>query len=216
VDVVAARAGYGGVVTQGNAGLSELEKAWCQVVRCGQTGHALDLDAPPAGYEVAQPAASLATLSGGIAMTEGRPPLGQRGLLPAGSTAAAPPVLPHLTRFALASSLRAGAIVRKGSFGHARDVIPINSYAQYVLKLTLAMAPRTTMVTSDEAVMPDADELDVHVPAPRATGFLAWIQRHIAGVGLTIVLLAIVVLVVAIPGLRLALSAVFKRLAPKE
>ena len=119
VDVVAARAGVGGVTTQGTAGLGDLQKAWCQVVRCGGTSHTLDLDEPPPGYEVAQPVASLSTLSGGIALSEGKPLVGQREVPPVGETPA--PRLPHLTRFALAANLRAGALLRKGSLGHTRQ-----------------------------------------------------------------------------------------------
>ena len=231
VDVVAARAGYGGVQTEGSAGLSDLQKALCQVIRCGQEGRPLDLDQPPPGYEVAQPAAALATLSGSIAMSEGKPLLAQRALPPAGPGSAARlvPNLPSLTRFALAANLRAGAVIRKGSWGHARNLVPINSYAQYVLKLTVAMGPGTTMVTSDEAVMPSPGELNVHAPLPRARGLLAWvssqlaklgfamvvpwIRSHLASVGIAIVLVASSVLVVVVPGSRRIVRALLKKLS---
>ncbi|TKB83067.1 MAG: hypothetical protein E8D43_15670, partial [Nitrospira sp.] len=48
LDVVAARKGIGGIMTQGSAG----EPIWCQVIRCGASGHGLDLDQPPSGYQV--------------------------------------------------------------------------------------------------------------------------------------------------------------------
>jgi hypothetical protein len=210
LDVVAARAGIGGVETQGTAGLGDLQKAWCQVVRCGDTAHTLDLDVPPQGYDVAQPVASLSTLSGGVALSEGKPLVAQREVPPVGTTPL--PRLPHLTRFALAANLRAGALLRKGSFGHTRNLVPINTYAQYVLKFSVAMAPDTLMVTSDEAVMPKPGELDVVTAAPRPTGLFAWIRRHLLGVGLVVGLVAVCVLLVLVPGLRQALSAALKRL----
>jgi hypothetical protein len=202
VDVVAARAGIGGVETHGSSGQPELQKAWCQVVRCGQDGRALDLDEPPSGYDVAQPVASLATLSGGVAMTEGKPLVAARGL---------EPNLPPLTRFALAANLRSGALVRKGSWGNARNVVPVNSYAQYVLKLTVAMVKDAKLVTSYEAVMPQPGELSVQTVVPRPTGFFAWLKRNFTIMGLSVILLASLALVIAVPGLRTALGALFKK-----
>ena len=101
----------------------------------------------------------------------------------------------------------------KGRFGHARNVVPISSYAQYVLKATVAMGPRALLVTSDEAVVPKPGDLDVHVPVLKPPGLLAWIQQHVVPVGSTVVLLVLAVLAVALRGLRLALNAVFKRSA---
>lgn len=206
VDVVAARRGYGSVVTQGSAADTALERALCQVVRCGQEGGALDLDKPPAGYDVAQPSASLGTLPGTVTLLEGKPRFVQRGV----------PNLPELTRFALAAHLRAGALIRKGHWGHARNVVPIDSYAQFVLKLTVTMPPDAAVVTSDDPILPRAKDLVIATPLPRPGGFIQWIKERLAGFASLAILVVVLLLVLFVPGLRRFLSALFGRLTGRS
>ncbi len=201
LDVVAARAGYGGVVTQGSSGESDLKQALCKVIRCGDRGGLLDLDAPPPRYKVAQPAAALATVSGNLAMVEGKPLFARRGV----------PNVPANTRFTLTAQLRAGALIRKkgGLFGGIVNVNPINAYSQFVVKLTVAMLPETDVVTADDPVMPDPQEFDWHTPVVQATGFFAWLRKHVAGTIAMVVLIAVVILVLTVPGFRVFVSALF-------
>jgi hypothetical protein len=87
----------------------------------------------------------------------------------------------------------------------------VNSYAQYVLKLTVAMVKDAKLVTSYEAVMPRPGELSVQTVVPRPTGFFAWLKRNFTIMGLSVILVASLALVIVVPGLRTALGALFKK-----
>jgi len=191
LDVVAARAGIGGLVTEGSAGTSTLGPVWCQVIRCGESGHGLDLDEPPSGYQVTQPVASLATFSGELPMIQERPhehpEIAEKGLLPEGTEAAtdtqkAPDALaafPTRVRFGISANLRSGALLQKeGLLSQLKNMVPINTYAQFVVKLTVAMVPNAQMVTTGEAVLPLPVELTTRINVPPPTGFWAWLTEH--------------------------------------
>ena len=179
LDVVAARAGIGGLVTEGSAGTSSLERIWCQVIRCGTSGHALDLDKPPSGYEVTQPVASLATLSGELPMIQEPPELAEKGVpSEAQGIPDALPALPTSVRFGMSANLRSGALLQEGSWGYMKNVVPINTYAQFVVKMTVAMVPNTDMVTSDEQIMPLPVEFGTSMAVPKPTGFWAWLSEY--------------------------------------
>lgn len=208
LDVVAARAGIGGLVTEGSAGTSTMERVRCQVIRCGDTGHGLDLDEPPAGYQVTQPVASLATFSGELPMIQERPDerpeFAEKGLLPEQSTESATEAqkttdaltaLPTRVRFGISANLRSGALLQKeGLLGQLKNMVPINTYAQFVVKLTVAMLPNTQMVTTGEAVLPLQVELTTRIIVPPPTGFWAWLTEHpiiwiaalVGGIGLVL------------------------------
>ncbi|MFO0701108.1 MAG: hypothetical protein U0236_17940 [Nitrospira sp.] len=207
LDVVAARAGIGGLVTEGSAGTSTLRGVWCQLIRCGESGHGLDLDEPPSGYQVTQPVASLATFSGELPMIQERldehAELAEKGLLPEGTDTAtdtlkaseALAALPTRVRFGISANLRSGALLQKeGLLGQLKNVVPINTYAQFVVKLTVAMVPNAQMVTTGEAVLPLPVELTTRINVPPPTGFWAWLTEHplvwiaalVGGVGLVL------------------------------
>jgi len=104
---------------------------------------------------------------------------------------------PTRARFAIAAQLRAGALIRKGGLFSTsiEDIAPINSYAQYVVKYTVAMIPQTVMVASDESILPKASEFNtstVEIPKKNLWGML---KDLFGSWGLT---LAIVVLVVVL------------------
>ena len=186
LDVRAARAGIGRLVTEGSAGTSTLERVWCQVIRCGESGHGLDMDAPPSGYQVTQPVASLATFSGELPMIQERPEIAERGLLPEGTDTAtdgqkAPDVLaalPTRVRFGISANFRSGALLQEASWGYIANIVPINTYAQFVVKMTVAMVPNTNMVTNDEQIMPLPVELATRIAVPKPTGLWAWLTEH--------------------------------------
>lgn len=209
VDVVAVRTGVGDVKTSGNAqarGLCKLTD-W---VDCEQKSK-VDLSKPPRGYEVAAPMAITGTQSGTLSMLQGVPLRAQReDLIPEGID------FPTTTRFALAAQLRAGALVRKkGLFNRSiEDVVPINSYAQYVLKYTVAMIPQTVVVASDEAVLPDASEFDTStIVVPKKNwwehlkGLLGWPGLIIVGA------IVLVVLAFFLPGAARLVNAIFRMFA---
>jgi hypothetical protein len=209
LDVVAARAGYGGVVTGGSSGQSDIERALCQVIRCSSEEHSVDLDKPPSGYKVWQPAASLAMIDGNLPMIEGKPEFAQRDIDPLKR-------LPGRTRFVLAAGLRAGALTRNASWGNVQNLIPINAYAQYVVKLTVATLPGTQILSTDEAIMPDPDELDVKAPVVLRGGFLGWLRDHATAATTVVILVALTILVFAVPGFRSLLSGVLQAITPKK
>ncbi|WP_155969918.1 hypothetical protein [Nitrospira japonica] len=196
LDVVAARAGIGGLVITGSAGASALEPIWCQVIRCGTSAKGLDLDKPPEGYEATQAVASLATLSGELPMIAENPELAER-FTPsedASSQAEAPAddvlaALPARVRFGVSANLRSGALLQRGSWGYIQNLVPINAYAQFVVKLTVAMIPEAQLVTSDEPIMPMPVEMtnSITVPPP-PKAWWSWPTEHplllLAGAGL--------------------------------
>jgi hypothetical protein len=204
LDVVAARAGIGGLVTEGSAETSTVERVRCQVIRCGESGHGLDLDEPPSGYQVTQPVASLATFSGELPMIQEPPEGAERGLLPEESTYTpmdgqktpdALAALPTQVRFGISANLRSGALLQKeGFWGQLKNMVPINTYAQFVVKFTVAMVPNAAMVTTGEAVLPLPVELTTRINVPKPTAFWGWLTDHplvwiaalVGGIGLVL------------------------------
>jgi hypothetical protein len=175
VDVVAARGGIGGLVTQGSAGESSLEQVWCKVIRCNDQGHRLDLDKPPDGYQVTQALAFLGTHSGNLPIFQEAPTLAEKGvpeLIPDAVN------LPSKARFGINAKLRAGALLQEASWGHMKNVVPINTYAQFIVKLTVAMFPDTHLITNDDAILPNPAEFEAKIMVPPLTGILAWIKKH--------------------------------------
>jgi hypothetical protein len=210
LDLVAARAGYGGIVTRGSSAQSEIERAFCQVIRCDdQEGHSIDLDKAPAGYKVWQPSASLHTINGNLPMIVGVPEFAQRDVDPLKS-------LPTRTRFMVGAGLRAGALTRNARWGNVANVIPINSYAQFVVKLTVATLPDTDLLTTDDPIMPDPGQIDTEAPIVRPGGLFGWIRDHVMATTTLIVLVALVILVFAVPGFRAFLSGLFQAITPKK
>jgi hypothetical protein len=197
-------------VTRGSSGQSDIERALCQVIRCDdQEGHSIDLDKAPAGYKVWPPAASLATINGNLPMIVGQPEFAQRDVDPLKT-------LPTRTRFILGAGLRAGALTQNGRWGNVSNVTPINAYAQYVVKFTVAVLPETDLLTTDDPIMPDPSQLDVVTPIVRPGGLFGWIREHVTTVTTLIILVVLVVLVFAVPGFRSFLSGVFKAITPKK
>lgn len=215
LDVMATRAGYGSVASQGSAGQSEIERALCQVIRCGRDGEELDLDRPPSGYKVAPAHAMSGTQAGQLVMVQGQPLVASKD--------PSIPNLPQEVRFGVAANLRAGALIRKARFGHAKEVIPINAYAQFVVKMTVAMleepdGTRPPFVTDDDAVLLNPDDLNTVTPIDACAGFLGgarcWVRDHVVEVSLgflLVVLIVIAVLAVTVPGFRHFLGRIFKR-----
>ncbi|MER2514220.1 MAG: hypothetical protein ABTQ25_17690, partial [Nitrosomonas ureae] len=175
-------------VTEGNAGTSTLERVWCKVIRCGESGAGLDLDEPPSGYQVTQPVASLATFSGELPMIQEVPEIAEKGLLPEQRTEAptrgektpdALAALPTRVRFGISANLRAGALIQKeGLFSQVKNIVPVNTYAQFVVKFTVAMVPNTKMVMVGEAIMPLPVELTTRINMPKSTGLWAWLTEY--------------------------------------
>jgi hypothetical protein len=216
VDVVAARAGIGRVRVGEATGDDGVV---CAVIRCDSEDKNLDLNDPPDGYSVAQPVASLDTVSGKLPMSQGIPATAQREVPRLGEAEAVHlPSLPSQTRFAVGANLRAGALIRKGGLFGARvdNVVPIDSYAQFVIKMTVAMVPDANLVDNEEMIAPEPDELEIVTKVPPKRGLFDWLEglfgMSVFGKFVLIggVVLALLFLV---PGLRNVLSAFLNLLA---
>lgn len=209
VDVVAARAGLGGIRTGDDEGTALV----CRVLRCESDDKNLDLNDPPRGYSVAQPVASLDTISGKLPMTQAAPKTAQRDVPRLGEAAPVElPNLPSQTRFAVGANLRAGALIRKGGiFGTRVDnIVPINSYAQFVIKMTVAVVPDANFVQNTEMLAPEPQELDLVTKAPPRKGLFDWLGEffNISPFAKFVMIGVIVIgLFLLVPGLRSLLSA---------
>ncbi|GEM_PF-5290586 len=223
LDVVAVRKGIGRLVTEGSAGTSS---AWCQVIGCGDSGHGLDLDKPPSGYQVTQPQASLATLPGNLPMIQEAAVLSDRGILSAAhkgakgtlalSERALPPAacggaqetpdetprFPKRVRFGVSANLRSGALLQNESWpsNHIKNIVPINTYAQFVVKMTVAMGPNAAMFTNDEMHMPVSGDMGTSSAAPKPADWWAWLTEHMWVVALAGGGLLVTSILVFVPG----------------
>jgi hypothetical protein len=201
VDVVAARAGVGGLSSRGSGGAGTIGDVWCRVVRCGENNRPLDLDRPPDGYRGASATASLQTIPGNLPLIDGDPEIAEKGLV-----RSVLPNLPTRARFGVSAGLRAGALMREGWFGSVKDVVPIDTYAQFVAKITVAMFPDVPVIADTDVTIPSRADLakEITVPEPRPS----WWRRHplaalIGG------LVGLAALVAIVPGGLTLLRSVF-------
>jgi hypothetical protein len=82
-------------------------------------------------------------------------------------------------RFGISANLRSGALLQEASFGYIKNIVPINTYAQFVVKMTVAMVPNTDMVTSNEQIMPMLAEMRNSITVPdNSKGFWAWLTEY--------------------------------------
>jgi hypothetical protein len=178
VDVVAARAGVGAIATQDGTGEGG---PWCVVVGCGDKGgKRIDLHSPPAGYGLAgSPVAQLGTLSGALQLATEAPLVVERGVEPEGAL----PKLPRVARFGLTADLRAGLLVRKALLGPPREIYEINPYAQYVVRIAVAMMPETAMVAADVPILPRKMEHAAVIVLVQAwwEKLVDWLGSHLIG-----------------------------------
>lgn len=222
LDVVAARAGHGGVIVTGSAGESEIKDIWRNIVSGKQSEKSLDLGKPPDGYSVAQPVAYLGTLSGNLPMIGSNPLLAERTAISrsnirAGGSTALLPTLPNRTRFGVSANLRAGALIQKGSLGYVNNIVPINSYAQFVVKMTVAMLSKDVIVANNDVVVPLPIEFSTHTETPEPQGFFhsikKWFKENLSKAITVVILLLVVALVFLIPGFRQFISSIFRLFA---
>lgn len=204
VDIVAVRTGFGDIETRGT---TDNSPALCKLIKCSDATK-LDLSHPPRGYEVAAPTAITGSQSGTLVMLQGKPLRANRdseGI-----------DFPTRARFAIAAQLRAGALIRKSGFfnTNVEDIAPINSYAQYVVKYTVAMIPQTVMVASDESILPKASEFNTSTVDVPQKNLWEKLKELLGGPGLTlIVIVLVVVLAFLFPPVARLFSAIVGLLA---
>lgn len=217
VDVLAVRAGLGGIKVPASNATGVAKDSLCGIWSCADDGLAsIDFNKPPKGWEVSPPQASTLTVSGQIPLLDGIKSIAERS--PDAVAGNQLPVFPAQAQFALGASLRAGALVRRGGFFGSRvdGVVPINSYAQYVLRFTVATFPGQQLASTDTAVVASPGEIALAtVTPPRRTlgdRLKDWIREHFALSGF-ILLIMVAALVLLVPGFRQALSAFFGLIA---
>jgi hypothetical protein len=201
VDVLAARAGVGGAVTHGSAADAGLQKVWCKVVGCGREGgQAIDLDKPPEGYRVSAPSAQLETIPGNVALETSVPRTASRGFGDPDAKLRPDPILfPEKARFALSARMRAGALVQDERLDYARNVVPIDTYAQFIVRVTAAMVEDKVVAQRDRILVSPA-VLGLHITMPPGIqSFWNWVASHMLGIGL-VALLAVPLAVLLVPG----------------
>lgn len=191
VDVVAARAGIGGVRTDGSGAGTPF---YCGFIRCGQTGGELDLDKPPDGYTVAAPFAKLESLNGQLALLKDEPEIAERAVPQAVIPGARD--LPASGRFGLSAQLAAGAILEQDWWDHVRRVVPVDSYAQFVVKLTVAMVPNTTLVNPTEGIFPTDPQLEAITNVPEKVTLVGLLKKFTAPFAVTLALVGLLALAI--------------------
>ncbi|MDP2270474.1 MAG: hypothetical protein Q8K32_07045 [Archangium sp.] len=207
VDVVGARAGIGGITAEGGN-----STVWCQVIGCDDKNGSINLRKQPAGYRVSDAAATLGTLPGNVRLMESAPTVAERAIERVGAKPApAPPQFPSTARFALSAKLRAGALIQEQLFWRVSNLMPIDSYAQYVVKFTVALSPNRVMVTANDPHVPSKDHSgSIHVVPDNDPW--AWLTDHwvlFSMLGTGALVLGIAVISVMNPALGAMLLKIF-------
>jgi hypothetical protein len=212
-DVLAVRTGMGGIRVPKTSERG-VQKTLCQAWGCKEEAglKSIDFNKPPKGWEVSAPQASTLSISGQVPIMDGVKSIASRD--PNRPHVTTLPKFPAKAQFALAASLRPGALVKRGGlFGRRVDeMVPINSYAQYVVRMTVAMFPGQQLVANTSAIVASPSELDVvTVTVPKRT-FGQWfkdILRENAAFVVVLMCAAFVALLLLVPGFRSLVSAVF-------
>lgn len=158
IDVVGNRAGVGEIRSEGRETLPALPRLLAGIF--GDSGaHEVDLADLPEGWS-AWGASARVLSQAGLLRPMDDPALAQKGAAAMlGWSADGVQVkvdngegigFPDQQRVVVSASLRAGALARRGTFGRTAELVPVNAFAQVVLRLTVA-SPRALAV--DEAVV---------------------------------------------------------------
>lgn len=212
VDVVAARHGIGSIDAQD----PQAPTGFCKIVPCFGGSSKINLNNAPGDYGVAPAVASVATGEGALQLFSGETLRAEREGAANDSTVD----LPATARFALTTTMRSGALVRrkKKFFGGYKplEIIPVNSYAQFVIKYTVAMVPEEIIVVGDEQIVPDPERL-VETEAATPKDDKTWweqLQENLMSLALPwLILIGVVALAIFVPGFVVFVNAVFKLLA---
>ncbi|NKB99973.1 MAG: hypothetical protein GKR90_15945 [Pseudomonadales bacterium] len=208
IDVVGVRTGFGDIRIRDDG----QGKGLCQIVSCDSSTR-LGLNEDPRGYRLESPTAIATTQSGALTLL-GEIPSASRDPLQTDL-----PDLPTSATFALAAQLRAGALLEKGGFVLNRkivELIPINSYAQFVVKYTVAMIPeaRQAVVVSTEQNLPSPDQFDTSAIVTPGKSIWGAIQR-LFGTPLLLLIGGVLVFGLALlfPGVRSVVNALLQLVA---
>jgi hypothetical protein len=217
VDVLAVRTGMGSIKVPASNATGVQSESMCSLFNCGNDDGlaSIDFNKPPKGWEVSPPQSSALSLSNQIPLLDGIRSVAERD---PDSTSGVLPKFPATAEFALAVSLQSGALVRRGGFlGRRVDgIVPINSYAQYIVRFAVATFPGQEMVTTDTVVLPSADQIGVKTITPKKKSVSDWIKdwvRENLALSGVLLLAAFLVVLFLVPGFRSLVSAVFGMIA---
>jgi hypothetical protein len=209
VDVIAARKGIGSVDAQD----PQAPTGFCKYVPCLPGDSRINLNDAPDGYWVAPPAASIATGEGALQLLSGPTLIAAR----TDDESADPVDLPSKARFAVVAGMRSGALIRtKKEFltgRYAQEIIPVNSYAQFVIRYTVAMVPEEIPLVGEEQEFPNPDSLvETETVVPKEEkGFFAELMDSLKLLGLPwLIIIGIVALAIFMPGFWVLINAIFK------
>jgi hypothetical protein len=115
-------------------------------------------------------------------------------------------------------SLRSGALIltKKDLFRrYATEIIPINSYAHFVIKYTVAMVPDEIIIVGDEQITPDPERL-VETEAAMPKEEKAWFAELLGSLSMLgipwLIVIGAIVLAMFVHGFPVFINAVLKML----
>lgn len=213
LDVIAVRKGIGNPIAEGYSGEGGLGKAWCKVVGCESDSTNINLSNAPEGYRALSPLVSLSTVEGSIPIIDTFS-FAKRG---DGDNSGLNIKFPEQVNFAIGAKMRSGALIKETGWRKqfVSDIIPINVYAQYVLRMTVGLTEEASLVVSDAGpVLPEpiSFQPEITVEAKELTlidnavAFFQSLQRWV-------LLLLIVGLLLFVPSFLSLLSAFFQLVA---
>lgn len=189
VDVVGSRAGIGEIQSDQRETLPTLPRLFAGIFGGGEARE-VDLADLPEGWS-AWGASARVLSQPGLLRPIDEVALAQKGL---GSG-----VEIGGQRVVVSTELRAGALVRRGSFGRSDALVPVNAFAQVVLRVTVA-SPRALVVDVAPERLPGEESEGGKVdlpPAPAASPPLLerarrgmWVAAGLVGLGLVAYLAA--------------------------
>jgi hypothetical protein len=213
VEIVAARRGLGGLQAE-QAAKTPLQSAWCAVTGCDDGNGMIDLRKPPSGYTASNAFVSLGSLPGQVQFLEAQPATGEKAVGPqalhppedgvigvvserAAPKAAQPWGFPDRARFGLSATMRAGAVTMDGSFGRVEDLLPIDVFAQYVVKVTVAAGPKAKLVQNQQAIVPERSQFSGTSNVRSNTTFWGWLGEHafalsFGAIGVVLIVLGVI------------------------
>lgn len=231
VDVVASRPGIGIPKTRGAAGKTALGKMLSKMLTGpSNKANTLDLGAPPEGYTISETVAAVQTVPGNLPLLddpvmrfldEDQPFDVYSPLFPVDTKRSEATEKTRLDEFpetalvSLGAKLQAGSLIRMDAVvANARRpkaMIPVDAYAQWIVKVTVAMGIDDQVFVSDEAIIVSDEDLQPEISVvPPKPGVLDRLSALLGlGKGMMVFLIVLVVVIVlagGIPGIITAIG----------
>lgn len=215
IDIAAVRSGIGEVLIPADKDTKGVSPDGdCGVWKCppGNTA-AINPNDPPRHMDIESWQVSVATPPGQAPLIREIGSIAQRNVETASAANPASKSLPDRfpadARFAVGANLRAGAVLRRGGiFDYRVDgVVPINVYAQFVVRIAVVTFPGTELPATDTPIVTSPKDLRIEIAPPQRGRFSKlfhdWVRDHFGlSIGLLafLIVLAIFAVCVIIPG----------------